>query len=48
MDEVEQEQWNKSAKVGIHSATGCCNTILSYYGTNSEVRAVKDAVIYFR
>jgi hypothetical protein len=48
MDEVAQEQWNESAKTGIHSATECCNTILSYYGANSEVRAVKDGVIYFR
>ena len=28
MDKVAQRWWSKSARIGIHSATGCCNTIL--------------------
>jgi hypothetical protein len=26
MDEVAQRQWSESAKIGIHSGTGCSNT----------------------
>jgi hypothetical protein len=27
MDEVAQGRWREGADIGMHSATGCCNTM---------------------
>jgi hypothetical protein len=37
MDEVAQRRWSDKVKIGIHSATGCCNIILSLPASDISV-----------
>jgi hypothetical protein len=42
MDEAAERRWSESAKIGIHSATGCCNTVL---GVNIDMAIIAQSFI---